>query len=162
MVERRQRVKHIIKMPGSAQASGYSSPGTSEGDCIAKSGSAAKGRIRGLFSSPSKQPDTEDALPSLISNQNMDTQASVAEEVDLPILPIAPPSPRPSLSRATSSSSSHRTVRTRVESFADPNSGPDPASSSFPQRHLVDNLQKFCKYSSAAYGQVGIFSSKLT
>ena len=57
---------------------------------------------------------------------------------------------------------SHRTVRTRVESFADPNSDPDPASSSFPQRHLVDNLQKFCKYSSAAYGQVGIFSSKLT
>ncbi|KAK4051312.1 hypothetical protein OIO90_004793 [Microbotryomycetes sp. JL221] len=57
------------------------------------------------------------------------------------------------LRRASSIHSMRSTFTTCKHTASSPTEEPEPKVSNFPRRHLVDNLQRFMRYSSAAYGQ---------
>ncbi|KAM0787937.1 hypothetical protein ACM66B_006142 [Microbotryomycetes sp. NB124-2] len=59
----------------------------------------------------------------------------------------------PHLRRAPSLHSIHSVVTTCKHTPATLTEEAEPKASNFPRRHLVDNLQTFMRYSSAAYGQ---------
>lgn len=94
---------------------------------------------------PFPLPEKMDAVPLPAH------RASLAPPDDTPPAPSPLP---PRLRRAPSVQSMRSVVTTCKHTSATPMEEPEPKAANFPRQHLVANLQRFMRYSSAAYGQV--------
>ncbi|GAA5835382.1 hypothetical protein JCM11251_005219 [Rhodosporidiobolus azoricus] len=108
--------------------------------------------------SPSSAQETRTPILAPTAASPTDLRPPASSSAFRPSLPISNPSHHPPLRRAASVQTLHSTVTTtcthapRSASEARDHEG-GAGSGHFPPRQLVENLQSFARYSSAAYGQ---------
>lgn len=178
MVERRQSIRKIVKAAPSSSSGRRKSDQSVSPTVMSRqsssSGTSTPKQILSRFLKPSrKRMSTAASATNESTSAPTQYQTAVSspqvesinehqmtldvDERDLTELQLPSP-PRSSHNRMTSTTSVRTLDTSHTEAYSEtyPDQEHHVHSATFPKLHLVENLQRFCKFSSAAYGQVGL------